>query len=163
MGDGAAQHQDRGKLSGLNKRKVIRELALGELSQSALAEKYDVTPAAITMFKKRNAEAIAAVRADADNEFAGILIAEKVNRVQMYEELLHKALVPMPKVSNKGTLVTDPETGEYVYEVDVRAAMQALKSVAEEMGQLPNRVTIGGELSTTTTYRVEGVTPEDLT
>ena len=117
-------------LGGLNKRRVIRDLALTAMTQQELADKYGVTRAAISAFKMRNAEEIAAVAADADNEYAGIWIADKANRLTAYGE---------------------------IYE-----AMQALKSVAEEMGQLPTRLQVSGEMATTTTYRIENVNPEDL-
>lgn len=157
-------HRDRGKLGGLLRGQIIRELALGDMTQRALAEKYDVSDAAITKFKQRNADAIAAVRADAEDEFAGLLIAQKVRRVAAYEDILRSALAPKPKITNKGTYVIDPSTGEYVYEIDAGAAMTALKNVAEEMGQLVNRQSITGDMQTTTTYRVEGINPdEDLT
>ena len=80
-----------------------------------------------------------------------------------YEDIMRKALEPTPKITNKGTHVIDPNTGEYVYEVNAGAAMQALKSVAEEMGQLPTRLQVSGDMQTTTTYRIENVDPSELT
>jgi hypothetical protein len=159
----APQHVNRGKLGGLKTHGLIRELALTDATQVSLARKYDVTEGAITQFKQKHAEAIAAVRADADNEFAGILIAQKAARLAAYEEQHRIAMTPTPKVSNKGTIVFDPETGDPVYEVNLGAANQTLKQAAEEMGQLPTRLQIQGDMQTTTTYRVEGVSPEDLT
>jgi uncharacterized protein YjcR len=153
----------RSPLGGLRHRQVVRDLALGNFSQDELAEKYGVSQSAISQFKSRHAVEIAAVAADADDAYAGILIADKQARIAAYQEIHDKAMEPTPKVDNKGGQVIDPVTGAAVYEFDGRAAMQALKSVAEEMGQLPTRLQVSGELSTTTTYKIDGVSHEDLT
>lgn len=159
----APQYAHRGKLGGLKTHGLIRELALSDMRQSELARKYDVTEGAITQFKHKHAEAIAAVRADADNEFAGILIAQKAARLAAYEEQHRLAMQPTPKITNKGTVVVDPNTGEYVYEVNLSAAATMLKNAAEEMGQLPNRVTLDGEMGVAVKYSVNGVESSDLT
>jgi transcriptional regulator with XRE-family HTH domain len=162
-----ATKADRSKLGGLVRRQVVRDLALSGLSQDALAEKYGVSQQAISQFKARNAEEIAAVAAKADDEFAGILIAQKAARLAAYQELYGVAVSPTPKISASGKTVTyvDPESGEsgVVMEVDVRAAATVLKQAAEEMGQLPTRLQVSGELATTTTYRIENVSNDDLT
>lgn len=162
-----ASKADRGKLGGLVHRQVVRDLALSKQSQYALAEKYGVTQQAISHFAKRNAEEIAAVAAAADDEFAGILIAQKQARLAAYQELYGIAVSPTPKISASGKTVSyvDPETGEagVVMEVDVRAAATVLKQAAEEMGQLPTRLQVSGDMQTTTTYKIEGVDPSDLT
>jgi hypothetical protein len=116
---------------------------------------------------KRHAEEIAAVAKNADDEFAGILIANKAFRLGAYQQAYEDASVPQPKVTPAGKVayMVDPESGEEVpvMEIDVRAQMQALKQAAEELGQLPNRVTLSGNLETTTTYRIVNVTDDDLT
>lgn len=162
----AEQHRDRGKLSGRIGRALARDLALGELNQSALAEKYGVVPSSITEFKQRRAEEIAAIAAHADDEYAGMWIAKKVERLAELERIFDKAMTPTPKISPKGTTVShyDPETGEShtIMEIDGRAAMQALKQAAEELGQLATRVQLAGGLDVRTNYTVEGVDPKDL-
>lgn len=162
----AAQHENRGKLGGLRRNQVIRELALGEMTQRQLAEKYECSEPAITLFKRRHAEAIAAVKADAANEFAGILIAQKAARLAAYEELAEIAMVPVPRVTPAGKVVqrVNPDTGmlEEVMEVDGRLAAQVMKQAAEEMGQLPTRLQVSGEVGVRTNYTVDGVSPDDL-
>ena len=159
----ATQHNDRGKLSGRIGRQLARELALGNLSQSALAEKYGVVPSSITEFKQRRAEEIAAIAAHADDEYAGMWITKKMARLAELEKIYDTAMTPTPKVAGKDAdQVRDPETGQAVYEIDGRAAMQALKQAAEELGQLATRVNIAGGLDVRTNYTVEGVSPEDL-
>lgn len=145
--------------------KLIRELALGEQSQSQLADKYDVSPSAITQFKKRNFDAIEAIRKDANDEFAGILIVQKAHRLGLLEQLIREALTPQPKVSASGRVAyveKDDGTQEMVEEIALDSAARMIKQVAEELGHLPNRVTLAGSVDVTTTYTVEGVSPDDL-
>jgi len=164
-----ATKRDRGKLGGLKRNGLIRALALEDVTQASLAVRYGVTEGAITQFKQREAEAINALRADADNEFAGILIAQKAERLRALEELFEVARTPTPKVAPNGRIIretVEDDTGEttevIVHEVDVRAAAQVLKQAAEEMGQLPTRLQVSGDMNTTTTYRIEGFSAEDL-
>lgn len=160
---------DDGKLGGLIRRKLIRELALREPGTKLgdIAKKYDVSASAITHFAKRHAEEIATVAANADDEFAGILIAQKAYRLAAYQEMHEIAMTPQPKVSANGKVayVFNIETGqdEMVMEVDVRAAALVSKQAAEELGHLTNRVTLSGQLDTTTTYKIVGVSDDDLT
>lgn len=145
--------------------KLIRELALGEMNQAQLADKYDVTPPAISLFKKRNADAIEAIRKDANDEFAGILIVQKAHRLGLLEQLIQKALEPQPKVSASGRVayVEKPDgSQEMVEEIALDSAARMIKQVAEELGQLPNRLTLSGNVDVTTTYTIEGVDPESL-
>lgn len=160
-----ATRADRGKLGGLRHREVVRLLAAGEINQAEIARRYDVSEGAVSQFKRKHAEEIAAVRANMDDEFAGLAIASKVNRVAMLQEIAEKALEPVPKISANGkvTYVTNEDgESEMVMEVDARAAMAALKQVAEELGQLVARTQMSGDMQTTTTYRIEGVSPEEL-
>lgn len=161
-----ATKRDRGKLGGLNHRKAVRLLAAGELTQAAVAERMGVSQSAVSQFRDRYAEEIREVAADMDNEFAGIAIADKVNRVAMYSEIAERALVPVPKVAANGKTVTviNPETGEpeMVMEFNGALAGQMGKLAAEEMGQLASRLQVSGDMQTTTTYKIIGVDPESM-
>ncbi len=158
-----ASKADRMPLGGRHARALARELALGNMSQASLAEKYGVSPSAISQFKAKHAEEIKAIAANADDEYAGMWIAQKQARLAEYERLHGLALTPTPKIDNKGGYVIDRETGEQIYEVQLGEARQIMKNAAEEMGQLPNRLQIQGDMQTTTTYRFEGVEPDALT
>lgn len=157
---------DNGPLGGLRRRKLIREIALGDETQSQLARRYGVTAQSMSDFKKRNADEIAAVADDADNEYAGMLIASKAYRLALLEQIVEQAGIPVPKVTPAGKIVHrwNAETGEdeEVMEIDVRAQMQAVKQAAEELGQLPNRVTLSGQIDTTTVYKIVNVTDSDI-
>ena len=160
-----ASRTDRGKLGGLRRREVVRLLAAEEISRSEIARRYDVSPSAVTQFADRHAEEIRAVREAMDDEFAGLAIASKVNRVAMLQEIAEKALEPVPKISANGKVtyvINEDGESEMVMEVDTRAAMAALKQVAEELGQLVARTQMSGDMQTTTRYVIEGVSPDDL-
>lgn len=160
---------DEGKLGGLVRRKLVRECALKlpGVTWGSIAKRYDVSLNALKSFRDRHAEEIAAVAAAADDEFAGILIAQKAYRLAALQEMHEIALTPQPKVATNGKIVTrwNPETSEdeEVMEVDVRAAALVSKQAAEELGQLANRVTLSGQLDTTTTYKIVNVSDDDLT
>lgn len=160
---------DSGPLGGLVRRKLVREIAMRppELTNSQLAKKYEVSAAAITNFIKRNAEEIAAVAADADNQYAGLLIAQKDYRLRLLEQIIEQAGIPVPKVTPAGKIVhrwnAETNEDEEVMEIDVRAQMTALKQAAEELGQLPTKVALSGSLDTTTVYKIVNVTDDDLT
>jgi len=54
------------------------------------------------------------------------------------------------------------ENGNAIKEIQGDLASKLLKQAAEEMGQLPNRVTLDGRVDVHTSYTVVGVEPEDL-
>lgn len=114
---------------GWKKFKLIRELALAEKPQRQLALEYGVTEVSISTFKKNNAPEIAAARLRMDDEFSHIPIANKANRIAEYQAILEEA---------------EGKDGEGWAEAR-RIAALALKSVAEELGHLPNRQTISVE------------------
>lgn len=149
------------KLDGLVKRQLIRELAHGEMKQSELAEKYDVDPSSITLFKKRNRVEIEAVRKDMDDEFAGLLITQKAMRLSAYEQIFARAMTEVTKIAANGRIAYD-ENGNAIKEFSGDLAAKVLKQAAEEMGQLPNRVSLSGNVDVHTTYTVQGVDPEEL-
>jgi len=148
------------------RRQLIVDLALSGLTQEKLGEKYGVTQQSISDFKARHEHEIAAVLADSENEFAGIALAEKQNRLATIERIVEIALKPVPKTNGKGEIVygKPDENGERhpIMEIDAGAALKGLRNIAEELGHLPNRVTLGGEVGIKTEYTVNGVSPENL-
>lgn len=85
-----------------------------------LAREYGVDHKAITKFRDRHAEVIADMAQAIDDEFAGLWIAQKSERldemIQLYED---------------GVSPRDRET-----------KLSVLRHAAEELGQIPNRTTI---------------------
>lgn len=128
-------------LERLHTRRALQtELATGNKTQGALAKKYGVTPQAISAFKNRWAAKIEEIRDNAADEFAGIEIARKANRLDAYQSLFDAAV----------------EEGDY------KLAARIQRNVAEEMGHLPSRMTINAQLGPQTHYVIEGVDAEDL-
>lgn len=131
---------------------LIRELAVGELSQSDLAAKYDVDPSAIAHFAKRHALRIEQVRRDVANEFAGIAYAQLSNRVEMLDGLVEygMSLLDDPDRQAKLSVGTAEILGQ------VRAAAH---EIAEQLGQLPARG-VKHEGGVKVTYDIVGVEPD---
>lgn len=124
-------------------RRLVRELAEGKLSQRELADKHGFSPQAISEFKSRNAERIAEVAANLDDQFAGLWIADKGNRIAEY----------MDDVERVNKKLDRRVSGEML-----RVKANALRSVAEELG-LKSTVDVRQ-----TKYVIKGVDPdEDLT
>lgn len=115
--------------------KLIRQLALGELSQAELARRHDVTPAAMTRFVQRHAERIAEVASKIDDQFAGIELADKVARVAVLNQQVLADL----------ELLADPDTagkaGVQRAEM-VRVIQSGVRAIADELGQIPARVQV---------------------
>lgn len=125
------------------RRALQEDLAKSGKTQAELARKYGVSGAAITKFKQRHAPTIQAIVDNAADEFAGILLAKKVSRIE--------ALAQQVEDLEQST---DPK--------DRRLYQAALRGIAEELGHLPGRVTLSGDVNTTTKYVIDGMDPEDL-
>jgi len=121
-------------IRGHKKLALLHDLAAGDLTMLEIAVKYDRAESTIYSIKKNNAEQIDAIRADHANEFAGLWVASKVNRVAEYQ--------------------ADIEDDD----LDVGQKHKALRAVAEELGQLTSKA----EIQAAITYQVEGVDPEAM-
>jgi predicted transcriptional regulator len=140
MSAGATYNDPTGhrKLAGWKKLKLIRELALTGRTQVDLAEEFEVSQPTISYFASKHAAEIAEIRANAEDDFAGLWIAKKKNRLAEYQK----------DVDEVNELPPDPALK--------RIKHNALKSVAEELGALKTNV------DATITYKVEGVDTEKL-
>ena len=105
---------------------LMREIALKTDLRKNLAEKYNLTPSAITEFAKRHARRIDEMREDAGNIFAGLPLARKENRIAAYEREVEVL----------------SESSAHDHHEWSKARMIALRNIAEEMGQLPPRQTV---------------------
>jgi hypothetical protein len=139
-------------LRGHQERMLKLDLAKGDLSQEKLGKKYGVTGPAIHHFKERHLDAIMEIKAQLDNgvreEVAGLWIADKGNRIAEYQrqmDLLAEQL-------EDGSLEPSDFRGA------MKVQQQALRNVAEELGDLKVQVEQGGELR----FTVRGVDIEDL-
>lgn len=129
--------------------KLIHELARGEKPQTVLAEEYGVVQSAISQFRDRHLTEINEVRADIENEFAGLWIADKKRRVAEYQ-----AEIELIEEVRGGTVrnMRDVELSK------LKAAV--LRAVADELGQIPARMNVS--VNHKVTYVIEGVDMENL-
>lgn len=122
--------------------RLIRDFALGEKNQKELAEQYGVSQTSISQFKKRHALEIEDVRNNLADQYAGVWVARKIDRIREYQVAAEKmAAGHSPR--NQEVLVS------------------ILKAVAEELGDLPARtqVNISNE---NVTYEIVGVSVDDI-
>jgi hypothetical protein len=119
-----------------------REIALNN-PVKMLAEKYGMTPQGISEFKRRNALAIDDIREHLDDDFAGLPLAIKKNRIAAYENEVER-------------LTDHPAADHHEWS---KARQMAYRSIAEELGQLPPRATI---TVVPVVHMVEGVDLEEL-
>ena len=149
-----------GKLSrGHVRYRLIRELASQEKTQRQLAREFGCHPSAITQFKQRHAAEIAQVRADLDNEFAGLWVTRKAERLAEYMADIERIGDGTVEVELEGGPEGATITASKVDAALIRAKQAALRAVAEEMGQIPSKVNISVE-PVTLRYEVAGVDPE---
>ena len=126
-----------------HRRQFCRELAAGEVTRAALARKYGISRAAVTQFAKRHRAEIDAIKAQLDDQFAGLWIARKENRLAQYQ--------------------ADYEASEQHDKSEhfewIRVRTQIMHQAAEELGQLPPRATL---TIMPVVHVLEGVDPEVL-
>lgn len=134
----AKNHLERGWV----KHRLLRDFALGEKTGRQLAEQYGVSQTSISAFKKRHSLEIEEVRNNLADEYAGLWVAQKLDRVREYQQAAEKmARGESPR--NQEVLVS------------------ILKAVAEELGQLPARTQV--QVNTQqVTYQIVGVDPDDI-
>jgi hypothetical protein len=120
---------------------LIRDLALEEKTQRALALEYGVTPAAISLFRKRHQDEVTNYRETLPNKIQDLWIADKEQRIKEMQadvELL--------------------EGSEDADDIKVRLAI--FKAVEEALGQAPPKMTVN--VTKQVNYTVKGVNLEDL-
>lgn len=146
------------------RRALMIELAHGRKTQTQLAGEFGVTQGAISLFADRWRDEIQAIRDNDMDEFTGIELAKKSSRLELLQSIVEKAMQPVPKVSatKDGYVFVRDENGDLIKEVDGGLAGRIAKQIAEELGQLPTKVQLSGEIGVAVNYSVNGVTPEDL-
>lgn len=129
---------------GWRKQQMLRDLAEGKMTQSEIGRKYGVSQQRICAVANwtPNKVIIEEIRANLEDKFAGMWIAQKEARVAEYQ-------ADADRFAN----TDDPALA--------RVRQAALRNVAEELAQLPNRVTVQHERKTVN-YTVDGADPEDL-
>ena len=124
------------------KHRLIRDFALGEKTGVELAEQYGCSGTSISQFKKRHQMEIEEVRNNLADEYAGVWVAAKLDRIAMYQEAAEK-MASGASPRNAEVLVT------------------ILKAVAEELGQLPARTQVNVNTQNVE-YQIVGINPDDI-
>lgn len=124
------------------KHRLIRDFALGEKTGADLAEQYGVSQTSISNFKKRHSLEIEEVRNNLADEYAGVWVASKLDRIRQYQEAAEK-MADGRSPRNQEVLVS------------------ILKAVAEELGQLPARTQVNVSQENVT-YEIVGISPDDI-
>lgn len=119
---------------GRNKVIMIRELALGATPKAELARRYGVTARAVTFFEQRHALEITEARGDLENEWVGLWVAEKRNRVAELQQLIEDLNEQIAKHAAGGYF--DNNVG--LPAIKLVAALY--EQVAKELGQIPKQV-----------------------
>lgn len=132
------------KLTAFDRRQLQRDLATGDRKRIQLARDYNVSTSYISQFAKTFALEIDHIKRDLANEFAGLWIANKENRMVAYQAEYAMAL---------GNDKRDHHEW-------IKARTAILHIVAEELGQLPPRATIA---VVPVTHVIVGVDPSELT
>ncbi|HEY9659611.1 MAG TPA: hypothetical protein V6C65_14220 [Allocoleopsis sp.] len=127
---------------------LIHSLASG-VSMSSLAEKYAVSPSAISQFKARHLDEILEIAKDIENKVADLWVTNKRNRLAEYQQSLED-LEEFIETAGKSYAMTDLQRTKFV----------ALKAVAEELGELKPQVQVNN--SPIVNYRIDGVDMENL-
>ncbi len=128
------------QIRGYKKQKLIRELALSGKTQQELADDYGVSQQAISYLSKRNAEEITKIQDDASDNFAGLWISDKHNRIAEYQQMVED-INDMPNPTVK----------------DLSLKARILRLVAEECGGLSETTNVN-----LTEYRISNVDLEDM-
>jgi hypothetical protein len=156
---------------------LIRDLAEGKLTQRKLAAKYDCSQPGIAQFKTRHLAEIEEMKANLEDKLAGLWIADKTKRIAAYQTSVEIADQEIARALD-GRLtelqkVRTPD-GDDVYEHEVivdisdvigrleRARHRALRSVAEERGELPSRIALHMEGAEKVEHVLKGVDMDKL-
>jgi len=139
------QADKRPRLPAWRKLDLLHDLALGELTQEALGEKYDRHRSWVSEFanKPENKEAIQRIRSAGMDRLAGLWAADKGKRVSQLQEYAERLTLGLDEDK------PDPNA--------VRTAAGVLRNVAEELGQITQKIE-----GSHTVYQVEGVPSSDM-
>lgn len=116
----------RDSLKPWQRHKLLRELAAGEKTSAQLSREYGMSASGIREFKKRHRAEVDAIAAAAGDEFAGLWIADKGQRLAAYQ-------------ADYEIAADDDKQSHHEW---VKARTGILHAVAEETGQLPPRATV---------------------
>lgn len=142
---------------------LIHRVAQGDASDRELGRQLGVNKSSITKFRNRNQAEIEDVRLELADRLDSLWVADKVNRlaeIQQDIEDLNTLISKTFDPPEPGPLDPGPELEPGIPDSVVgwiRAKQVALRNAAEELGQIPNRVTMNMAGGVQVSYRIEGV------
>ena len=156
-----------GKLErGWRKQWLLGKLARSEGTQQALAQALEVSKGAVGQFSRRHQEEIERMRAELAEQINGLWITNKLNRLaEMQTDVEDINAIVLDKLNAATPTPENPlEPGEggkvQAGATDdlpawLRTKLSILRGAAEELGQIPNKVTmqVGGSI---VTYKLDG-------
>ncbi len=169
-------------LRGRKKLNLIHEIAQDETKPRELASRYGLTQAELRAFKRDNAYEVALVRVDHENEFAGLWITKKRDRLAETQDVVERAQTQLAAwdelVEQLQDALRDPDNAppSFVHAAmalrggrgDVRSpapelmkvVLKALRQAAEEMGDLKQDMNLN---VTGVRHEIVGIENKDLT
>lgn len=164
------QPKTRTEVVGWLRMELMHGLVRGETKQS-LSDRLNLNLSTINRVAKREAETIQRLAEEVANEFTGLWIAEKRNRIAEYQadvDQINRLLVDAAQIKAEYEFGDDDEV-QSVKITDtattalMRTKARILRNVGEEMGQLPARTNIQVIQPTQVVYHVSGVDLDKLT
>lgn len=164
----SATRRPRGYLErGWRKQWLLGKLARSEGTHADLAQALGVVPSAVGMFSRRHAAEVEAMREALAQQLTGLWIADKLSRLaEMQTDVEDINDIIGAKIEQASERPVNPlEPGEERADkpsatedlpVWLRTKLAILRGAAEELGQIPNKVTmqVGGSI---VTYKIDGV------
>lgn len=139
---------------GHNRLQLINDLAEGTYDNTILAAKYRVKPGDISKFQVKYKydidEQKVRVEKNLLDEYAQLAVAKKVNRIAIYQEQIRLC---------DEYIAWCETTNRHIPPAIMKLQQTALRSVAEEMGDLKTNVTIE---QTMVEHVINGIDPKDL-
>lgn len=165
-----APAKPRQAIVGYIRMELLHGLVRGE-KRSDLAKRVGLTADAVAKFHRREAATIQALSEELANEFTGLWIAEKRNRLAEYQadvEKINDMLAEGAQIRAEYEFGDDDEVKEVkITDTGATALMRTkariLHNVAEEMGQLPARTNVQVLQPTQVVYHVSGVDLDKMT
>lgn len=142
------------KIAGWREWAIKRDLAEGLKSQRQIATKYGVTQGAISQYLIHHRAEVDELRGKLEDALTELWAADKVMRIAAYQEVADE-------MAGAGK-TEDEDARAYLSTVEARRAhMAALRSIADELGAIPQRVQVEGGTNPVR-HILEGVDPEAL-
>lgn len=166
----AKQVKPRQNIVGWIRMELLHGLVRGE-TRTALAKRLGLNTQTVIKFARREAAVIQALSEELANEFTGLWITEKRNRIAEYQrdvEQINDMLATGAQIRAEYEFGDDDEVTEVkITDTGATALMRTkariLRNVGEEMGQLPARTNIQVLQPVQVQYHVSGVDLDRLT